>query len=95
MRSDKIPCNGCGELVRRDTDWLYLFEAKVYTCEPCAQSRFDYLYDSVPFDWWEEELKLQTERRKREIIARLGSLSPSAMDEIRQRASRSQGARRG
>ncbi len=84
MRSDRVPCDGgCGATVRKDTDWLYLFEMKVYTCDDCATTRFDALYDQISFDWWSPLLKLEAESKKRDIIRRLGSMSPSAMVDVR------------
>lgn len=84
MRTDKVPCDGgCGAKVRASIDWLYIGDLKVFACDDCATKRFDKLYDTVSFDWWVPALQIHYERIKQDIIKRLGSLSPSAMNDVR------------
>jgi len=67
---------------------MYLYELKVTVCDDCADTRFDQLYDRVTFDWWQLDLERRMEAKKREMIARLGSMSPTASIDEREAIAR-------
>ena len=67
---------------------MYLYELKVTVCDDCADTRFDKLYDRVTFDWWQLDLEQRMEAKKREMIVRLGSMSPTAIIDEREAIAR-------